>query len=550
MSDIFGKLARTPDSQDYAAKLQELQQWLLLANPELDVYDVVLVAALLGPVAKYVVDNEVLVDSLEEYGRLSSNIFNSIEDEELLDELRVTLADSLGVAQSPAGYAVGEVIIKTSSDRTITIPQGTVFNNGSIQFQASSAVILRSVSQQVGSNNERPLLPTPDGMWEGRVPLSAITPGVVGNISLGTTLSADLQAADLVSITASTNFVGGRDANSLQDLIDAVFASTAARTLGTRDQIVAFAQTKTNIGNIRQVGVIGFGDREMLRDKHSFLPLQAGGMADVYLASEFYPTLHDVPVTGALTFTGSDSSQFTIGVDRDASPGFLRVLKVVDPETGVEAKIDGIVRALDTSPILGQQVPRLSYTEHGTFSRFQTAVINCSLPAPSALAVGDTKTFIVTFQRVPGIDTAQTEFSSRNARYVGGDTLVRSAIPCFLRIRLRLISAFETNIVSAADMQAAVAAEIMRRPMRPEVYRSDIVQALGRYLPDDLAVESIEYEGLLIRPSGQQDRLVQSDSFVVPSLPEQQLTARTIALYTAPSDVLISVTQQLSYTTP
>jgi hypothetical protein len=365
-------------------------------------------------------------------------------------------------------------------------------------------------------------------------------------------MSTDLVIADLVSIMAASNFVGGRDANTLQDLIDAVFANTAARTLGSRDQITAFVQNRAEIGNIRQVGVIGFGDPELSRDYHPFLPMHAGSKADVYLASEYYPSTQTVETSATVTDSGQGKDTLTIGLSRDVSPGYLRILDIIDSETGDAYTIESEIRGFDNTPIAGEQVPYLENATDASFSRFQTATVTISRPTPEGAVVnsGDNRQVQITFQRVPAIDVAQTLMSNRSNRYTGGDILVRSAIPIFLDIRIRLISQFPTNVPATEDLTQAVTDEILRRPMRAKLYRSDVVQAISRYLPNDLAVGEIEYSGVLIKTDGSSHKLLSKDDFACPYSPSEQLTPRTVAMYTAPSKVNISLAQEATLVTP
>ena len=544
---IFEELAGQPTDAQITARLQALQSWLSVRLSELDVQDPVLISVWLGPLAEQLVRQDLLLASVEQYGQLSANLIGGLTDDQQL-RLRNALASSLGVSEIPASRAVGELQIVLRNEQSLSLPANTLFNYGSIQYRLTEPAVLRSVENRTNSTAERLLTRQLDGTWQATVPVVAVTSGQSANIAEGSALTLATPLTNVINVLASVAFVGGRDANALQDLIDAVFNRTAHRTMGTRDQIVAFLQTRTELGLVRQCGVIGFGDREMHRDKLFGFPL-GGGCADVYLASAEYPTTHQVVLTSRVTAVGAQAI-YRVGIDRDVSPGYLLLVDATDDLTGAPLTVTAEQRGFDLTPILGEQIPRLTTSGQAAFSRFQTASLTATGPLPTGVSGTVDRLIRLRFRRVPGIAIAQTLACSRTSGYLAGDTLIRSAVPIFLQVRIQLATTFDAEIGNPDPMRSAVVETIMRRPMRSRLHAHDITAAIARYLPDDVSVVRVDFEGLLVKPDGSTQKLTGVELFEVPNLPDEQLTPRTVAIYIVPSAVKITAEQYIAYETP
>jgi hypothetical protein len=547
---IYEDLAPAATSDQIKAKLRELQQWLLGKYPLLDTADPVLVSVWLGPLSQRLVEQSNLISSIETYGQLSISVLNGLTTDAERSQLQLALATSLGIGATAASRALGEVRITTGSDDSIVVPAGAQFTAGGLLFTATTAYILRSPSKLTGSPSERPLRQLIDGTWVGEVSLIASLPGSAANISAGSSFVADLNVSNLIGITAVENFIGGRDANSLQDLLTKFTNGFTAKTLGSRDQIVAFLLGRDDIVPLQQLGVIGFGDVEMQRDKLAFYPV-GGGKADIYVASQQYPTSQTVVVEAQATRIADGPTKFSIGLSRDRAPGYLRVLSIVDDLSGEALTIESEARGVDTSPIYGELVPTIAIAKHGTFSRFQTSAIVATGPSELIDANATvTRSVSVRLQRIPTLSDIQTLVSGRTYRFVGGDTLIRAAAPVFMRIGIRLQTVFQQALPNADAIRAAVADEISRRPMRPSIYQADIVQAIARLLPPDVNVTEVVFDGELINFEGQVKRYHGVNSLDLPNSPGEQLTPRTVAMYIAATDVNVSIEQKLTYHTP
>lgn len=545
---LLQDLTPAATSTQIQSKLTELQTWLATQLPDVDVTDPVLISVVLSPWVKLLVENENTLSASEKLARVSSNNLSAI-DSSLHDQVRQFIADIHGVSQSLATAASGELKIITSSQQTIILGAGTQFTTGSTVFATSQSYVLQSPAQPA-TTATRVFRPTGDGKFYTTVPVVAMAAGAAGNVAIGTAFNTvAAKPESIISVAAASNFIGGEDSNSLAWILEAIRQNAFSRSLGTRDQIVAWLTNNPLIGGVRQVGVIGFGDSELVRDFHPVLPLQRAGLTDLYLASSYYPAQHTITLEAVVTGSTTVSTLLKVDIGRTDSPGFLRIDKVVDVETGLECKLVAESRGLDLTPTYNQQLPVLVNPYHGGFSAFQTASLEIDL-SKTGLLVGERRNVSVTILRVAGLDIAQSLLSSRNVRSLSGDVLARAAIPMLVNIRVQLQSQFETLTPDVSAMQSAIAQEFDVRPMRDRVTMSDIVRAILPFLPDDLTVNNVLFDAELILPSGVVRRITSSGSLDCPIDRDLQLSPRTVAMYCSPSNVQITQDRILTPSTP
>lgn len=543
---IYEELAQEPTDLQVTQRLDSIKQWLKTALPAVDENDPVLVSLWLGPMARRLEESRARLDSIEKFGKLSQDTLNSVSESQQAS-LRKVLAESLAIPETQSSFSVGEVLVEVSSSNSIIVPAGTEFSSSGGVFVPTRSVVLRSADRASNAANERLLSKNAAGNYQATIPVVASTAGELGNVSDGTTFTSSLSIPGLIRLSANADFVGGRDANDVSSMITAALSQYMGRTLGTRDQILSFLQTRSEVGNIQQAGVIGFGDPEMLRDK-VFLSPVGGGKADIYLASRDYPQTQTYNLTAATTNPGV-SSRLSLAIPRDIAPGYLNILSVTDSATGDALTIIDEKRGLDNSPELGLEVPYLEKPKHAAFSMFQTATLTLEYPNRE-LGAGEELNVLVAIQSLPQIAEAQRLVSSREYRYVAGDTLVRAAIPMFLKIRIQLETSFTPQIPDAGAIKELISNEIMRRPMRPSITQSDLVQVISFLLPKDMYVSSVMFDGLLTMPAGNRVRYAETDIFEVPITLSEQISPRTVAMYTSIDDVQLTIRQRISYETP
>lgn len=534
MSDVYTELAATLTDTDIesvrSTNLQAIRDWIVSLVPEVDPNGPVINALLLMPLAERQTVQEQILRVMRDYSLLSAIPVDTIVDETLRSSIRLMQAEEYGVTAADGLRATGLLKISTRSDSVI-LASGTVFSSAGGAAVTTQPWILRANS--VDSSTGVISLTLRDNVYSALVPVQMRDVGVAGNVPAGTVFSAATGVVpNIVSIVAATAFVGGAEAADPAVMAAAIFDNRVYQSPGSRDQLVSLLRSRTDLGNIHQIGVVGYGDEEMLRDKRNLIP-GGGGKVDLYIASKSAPGELQMPLTATPVSRETAGSQtYTIAVGRDVAPGFLDVLSVVDA-SGNDWVIKEVTRGVDMSAILKEQVPQVAKYEHGTLSRFQTATLLVESPnrvySPSETT---TQAVSVTFSYQPGLAAIQRAVSTREGRYPGGDTLVRAAIPVALSMSLHVQIQAGFTVPEATQMRQAIIAEISRQPLRPGISLSDIVVALSPYLRASITITRVDFTATYVDTFGARQMLTAADQLLLPNEPTKQLTARTMAMYT------------------
>ncbi len=546
---VFDTIADSFTDEEVAATLAELRLWLGEVQPELDPYNVVTSSTLLAPLAVIITKQRRLTAAISTYGNLSLLPSDNL-NETLLTELRTLQAKALGVELGAGGFATGDVRITLSSQDSTIISKGTVFSAGSLQFITTSYYQLVPEDNYSGDATERKLVSNGAGGFSAVISLTATTAGIAGNITTGTVLSTTSAIPRLLQAVADTNFVGGAKVTDLGVLVRDAFDNLVAKTMGSRDQIIALIRQQPEFSNISYMGVVGCGDPEMQRDKVGILPLGIG-RCDIYAATSNPPIIREASLTAIIGESVGNDRRLTIAIGRNELPGFYRI-ESVKLANGTVGQVESVIRGLDSTPIFDEQVPILEKESHGTFSRFQTATVvaKVATSALGSLGPGDQLPVLVTASMVPNVAELQRFVANRARRYPGGDILVRAAVPVFLEIVLVIRSMVADFVMDETRVIERVVSHLQSRPLRTIIYGSEIVTALGDLLGDSLHVSGIEYLGTMITPDGVQRRDSGSWDFEPNFDPKDQLSPRTVAMYISSGDVRLNIERKIQAEVP
>lgn len=547
MSDAYTDLATVLSDGDFSKQLVDVENWIRELVPDLDVQSPVLRAMLIQPIAARQAMNDNAAAVLRDYSLLSKLPIDSIADDTTRNAVRQLQLQEHGLDTVPASAALGEVKLTFNSNNPVVIPTGTSFSTGAVSFRVSDAFILKSeLGAPSGNASERVFRAEGDN-WVTTIPVSAIQTGQAGNIPAGTSMTVPSGLTGLVQVQAVSNFVGGRDAVDLGELVTTFFDNRVQKSLGSRDQVVALIRSRSDLASVRQVGVVGFGDPEMHRDKDRFIP-GGGGKTDLYVASGNFPsTIHYAVKAVPIARPDSGNQRYSVEIPRDAAPGFLEVESVHRTDTQVEFALKSTIRGTDTRGILGEQVPKILEVSQGTFSRYQTATLIVEDPeVESSPSNTEEIQLSVALRYLPGIASLQSLVSARETRYVAGDTLVRAACPLMLAMVIHGRSTEDDQIPDSEQLQAAVLSEISREPMRSAIYASDVIAAMSPFIRPTLSITRVEFYGRIITPDGKTVNINGVDELQLPNDPTNQLTPRTIAIYSTPTLIRFTVERLLS----
>jgi len=530
-------------SQVRSGALADLKAWLAELVPGVDTEGPVINTLLLYPLAFRQAATDSLIQVMRTYSLLSPLPIDTVADDALRTSLRQLQAAEYGI-ESVAGRSASGVLrltFRTGSNRVV--PEGAQFTCAGGIAITSAAYILRS-QEELSQDPRVQLLTQVGSQYVTTIPVSMVNPGSLGNVVTGTSFSSAVAFADLITVAAAVNFAGGRDALDAGDMAADFLDSRVLPSMGSRDQIVSLLRGRTDIGDVQELGVVGFGDPEMHRDKLSLLPVGAG-RCDIYVAASSFPTALGITLAATpIARSNNGPQRYSISIGRDVAPGFLDILSATEVPSGKVYDIVEVIRGLDTSPILGEQLPALSVVSQGTFSRYQTASVivedSSTFYVPESTVAKNVQLLI---QYQPGIETIQSLVSQRQTRYVAGDTLVRSAIPLRVSIQVRLYSSAGDFVPEVSQLKQAVLSEISRKPLRMALYASDLIVAMSPFLRTTLAVRAIDFYASYVHPDGRRISLQTRDALEVPNNPAEQLSARTIAMYSDADAIQFSVEQ-------
>lgn len=448
-------------------------------------------------------------------------------------------ANNLGLVRQQAATASGSLRITMSENRTVLIPAGTRFlgSNG-VEYVTSQVFVGRSEATEVRSLGDRVISLDADGNYSFTIEAAATTTGFQGQLQLNSTLQpVSIVIANLVSVTAASDFDGGQDAESDAALIDRMRRLLPARTASTRASISAYLSQPQALPQLRAISTLGFGDEELVRAQRA--GLGSASMADVFIRSSLLPSLGRASLTGTVTeVVPGGSATWSIPVGRDIMPGFYRVVDVRNTEL-TNIQLAEVQRGMDVSALSGEYVPRITEPQDAAFSRFQTAVLIVT-SSSTGLTVGQQKTFEVDLQGLPSIAAAQSLLSDRAFRYVGGDTLVRAAVPAFVSVAVQLHVSRGNSLPSPLPIRSAIADYINNAGFAGRLHKSRISSLVHRFLPAGIDVASIEVVLETLKPTGQISRQRVSDHIEVPLDIPAGVSARTCVFFADPANISIS----------
>lgn len=446
------------------------------------------------------------------------------------------------VTRNPGSNAVGQATIILQALVSTVVPAETVFAAGGLQFGLDTTYVGVTTQEAVLSAQQRLIVPRNDGTFAFTVPLTASSPGSIYNIKRNTRMTVTPAIIGLIDCLATSDFSGGVDEETNQQLIDRFKLGISPKVFSGRVQIEALLK---DVVDYKQISIIGYGDAEMLRDRHNIFVVSQGGKSDFYVRTQ------DVPVekTFVKTATLIDpvNKIWQLAIERDDAPGFYTVESVLPVDVSQDEgtlEITEEVRGLDLTPFTNEFVPEIQGLTEGGFSRYQTAVvkfIDPDTPAPPASSSSSSsnqpalvREYQVRVLYMPGIDLLQAKSSDREARAPQADYLVRAPVPIFCTVSLKVLYRDGLAEPDVGAIQQEVARVIngigftLGRLPASLVYDAvhTVVGSSGV-----MVVSPLDLRSRLIRPDGSHLDSHSVNELVVPATPELCVTSRTAVFY-------------------
>jgi hypothetical protein len=299
---------------------------------------------------------------------------------------------------------------------------------------------------------------------------------------------------------------------------------------------------------VYDVSVAGMGDVEMLRGKENVYGVNPGGRVDIYTKTALYPS----ETTASLTATCVNPATWTwkFNIPKTTAPGFYMISQLTHPDyADIMDYLSGFqyVFSVDTSGETYIPDIAANYT-YGRFTKFQTAEVTFNFPVITTPSLGDSTSFDVKMLHMPQIDVLQDYFSAPDVRNHAGDYLVKAPVPVFIGAELNIKYPDYMETPDMEIIRNLVVETINNTPMkRGYITTADIAAVVKEYNPALVTMMPIILTGLVVKPDGSFSFQRSVDTLSITQDTAQGVTKNTIAFYSAPTMVSVSLVRSNQY---
>lgn len=468
------------------------------------------------------------------------------QDPDLADtDLVNDVLSNFRLDRKAGSLARGTIAVILSDDITVTFGRGSVFQANGLQYVTTEVYTAKAEAAQINVPTDRLITPTADGKFLFTIEVQATVEGDTYNLDKGTLVVPVSPPPTYVTSYAVTDFTAGVAAETNSELLARLQEGIAAKALCNRVNMAAFLRSIEAYSRIVGMSIVGYGDAEMLRDKHSIFPVAYGGRVDWYIRSENLPTTTQLTLTATrLAENNSDAPVWQLALGRDIAPGFYEVRAIRPKGTSVESGRLSIVsdtRSYDMTTT--DFVPDIVSAQEAAYSRYQTSIIKFrdTTQDISAYSVGATLEYDVDIVAMPLIADIQETVNSRDVRHYGADCLVKAPVPCFTQVSFIIYKQANEATPDVTAIKLAVSNAVNAIGFVGRLYSSKIQDAVHGYLATNSSVGSIDLFGRIRYPDGTTQYLRDSEMIQIPSDPANMVTYRTTQFFCRPEDVFVNV---------
>jgi hypothetical protein len=461
-------------------------------------------------------------------------------DEDIVDAVYA----NYGVTRYEGSKATGLIAIIIPESATTAVPQNAVFAANGLNFTVSQAYVGVTTQDAVISSSERLIEERTDGTYVFTVPVTAENTGEQYRLKRNSRFTVSPTISGVIDLLAAQDFEGGTDAETNAELVERTQQGIAPKVFSGRAQIEALITDQ--IDDIQAVSQVGFGDQEMLRDRHNIFETSTGGKADLYVRTANVPD--ELTVRKTCTYLGDNVWTATIG--RDDAPGFYLINAVVPKgETAFSGSLTIIeeVRGYDLT-LETDFVQTIAEQQEASYTRYQTAVVTFEDTTTDPSTVnGDTAEYDFYILRMVNVKEVNDLCIDRTIRPPTGDYLPKAPVPAFTAVSLLVSQRTGTTTIDEAAIKSAVASRANSLGFNTgKLYMSLLVDAaqgliepLGSAVVTPLDMYAYIYPPDTT-PNGRIE-LRDPDLLEIPDLPERGVTQRTTCFYLDENDVSVTV---------
>jgi len=452
------------------------------------------------------------------------------------------------VARREGSSAYGQVTVVISDSTTVTIQSGSVWVANGMEFTATQAFTAKVEEELIANDSDRLMTLLSDGNYAFQIDVVATEEGEESRLAKDTQIIPNAPPTNFLTSYVTEDFQGGTSEETNTELIQRLQAGLAAKTISNRVNMEAMLQEFDQFAGISGMSIVGYGDAEMLRDKHSVFPVSYGGRVDWYIRGQV--SLHHVSLQKEAVLIEKPSESTTgiwqISILRDDAPGFYEIRNI--RLTGVDASNVsggfGIIneqRGLDLSG--SGFIPDIQTQEEGEYSRFQTSIVQFSDTETdvSEMSLGDKQLYDVEAVGTSLIGDIQDLVSGRDIRSHGADALIKAPIPCFVQINFTINKRTGDPDPDLDAVRQSIMSVVNRVGFIGRLDASRIHDAVHGYLTGAMSVTDMDLFGRIRRPDGSMLYLRDSESLVLTGEPENMVTTNTVQFFVEEGSIGITV---------
>lgn len=453
-----------------------------------------------------------------------------------------------GVRRRIGTIATGSVTIELKNPRTIVIPAGFVFEANGQRYAAQTTFTSRALVEQVIGPSDRLLVPLNNGNYAFTIEVDAAEIGSQYVLNAGDLIVPNRTLVDYVTSYATSTFSGGTNTETNTELLRRLQQGVAAKTLSNRVTMQAFVNEQDRYGSVTNQSIVGYGDPEMHRDKHSVMPIAFGGRVDWYIRTQKPVFRVGISVEATCLSVENSHSVWQFSMPRNEFSGFYEIQRIrrsqdADNPTGFTIVMDD--RGFDLGG--SDYVPDIESVVESAYTSFQTATIRFedTVTPLGTLAVGSKAPYTIDVVGMPLISEIQAEIGSREYRHCAADLLIRAPIPCFTSVSMQINKSASDETPDVEVIRTAVVELINSVDFIGRLDGSRILEVVHGFLRNSSSVTNLELLGRIRCPDGSTRYVRSSDYLLVPYLPHLSVSDKTVQFFAEASDIAISVSTNL-----
>jgi hypothetical protein len=464
----------------------------------------------------------------------------TLADDTVVDEV----LSNWGVTRRVGTKAIGSITIELSQARSINIPINFPFESNSKRYLATKTFTSRPITSQISLDTDRLLQLLSNGNWAFTIEVEAEDSGASYRLNAGDSIAPVRSITNYVTSYATSNFMDGVGAETNAELLQQLQLGIAAKTLSNRTNMRSFLRTIPAFDSVTNQSIIGYGDTEMLRDRHTVFPVSYGGRVDWYIRGQLPLQRTRLQVTAVCVEVAATTSTWQFSLGKNDVPGFYEVTKIKNvKDAGLNSGFEPISDTRSNDLTEGGFLPDIATVAEGAYSAFQAAVIRFvdTSTSVTTITLGQKAQYFCEVTGTPLIKEIQELVGSRDVRSYAADVLVKAPIPCFVEVTLTINKTAGDITPPIAAIKAAIVNVVNSTDFIGRLDGSRIVDAIHSFLQDSLSVTGLDLFGRIRNPDGTIQYLRNSDSLIIPDQPAKMVTAKTVQFFTEISKITVNI---------